>query len=195
MVYTDYDSRDTSYDSKVTDSNSPFYGVTYVITIKKENMNNLIYIGSFYPYSYDIVFTNEARAIDEGHIYYMLFDSTQYGLDYISYANIGLNKICDENGVEITEITNSFYKHGIFAGYKYLYSVIKTNGVYNVQLISTTDYHALTDAPNLYSDSFNGTPTSQLHMRNNNSVGTENSLVIGTHNLTNYSSVEGNKVS
>ena len=31
-------------------------------------------------------------------------------------------------------------------------------------------------------------------MRNNNSVGTENSLVIGTHNLTNYSSVEGNKV-
>ena len=36
MVYTDYDSRDTSYDSKVTDSNSPFYGVTYVITIKKK---------------------------------------------------------------------------------------------------------------------------------------------------------------
>lgn len=185
VLYTDYDYADL----EESDSSSPFYG-RYVFKVKKSNMNNLIIIDYFYPQGYYLVFTNEVRAIDEGHIYYILF-KTRYGgyTGTAGGADFGLLKITDENGVEISEITDNISK----ANEGDLYSIQKINGAYNVLLVSTTNYLNMKYIPNLYSGvDYDGIKSKKVIMKNCKELRADNSLAIGQYNTDDAAEGTGN---
>ena len=187
VLYPNYD----YINLEENDTTSPLYN-KYVLKVTKLNMNNLIRVTDFYPNYYYLVLTDEVRAIDEGHIYYLLFDGTAYNsFDY--KFGCGLVKIIDENGVEITEFINAFPNNiSPFQGFLYLYSIQKTNGTYVIKLISTTDYKNLANSPNLYSDYINGVRMSQVHMENCKNLMAYNSLAIGQYNTDDSAETSGN---